>query len=223
MPRSKVLTRRLPRGALVPSAEPSRYKTRDGYTLYRWLIGPGQYVEALEHRIVDGRVVDAETVHHHDHNRQHNHPENLSELDRAAHQRIHHPQAIDRAEAARLYTMGLSTIQVAAELGTHPGNVSRMLREQGVQARPQPPKRKDIDPTTVEALGRAGMPWDAIARQVGCSRGPVERILRRAGIPPRKAGNPQHHDRTHADPLNATACGLMASAPAVPAQPPELT
>lgn len=55
--------------------------------------------------------------------------------------RLHgeHNRKVDPAEAARLYQSGLSTIAVAKLLGSHPGNISRMLAAQGVPARKKRP------------------------------------------------------------------------------------
>lgn len=118
---------------MIPSAQPRRYKTRDGYVLLRWKVGPREYVEALEHRVQDGQVVTAENMHHINGDRTDNRPENLQSLTASAHSIEHHE--IDRAEVARLYQSGLSTTEVAERVGTFPGNVSRMLAQVGVPAR----------------------------------------------------------------------------------------
>lgn len=182
--------RRLPRGAPIPSNPPRRYRTSDGYFVWRWRVGTREYIEVLEHRVRDGHVVDAETVHHHDHVRHNNSRSNLSPISASEHARIHHRRTTDRKAAVAMYASGMTTVAIAAELGTYCGNISRILRAEGVTIRPSW-KRTPVDEAELERLGRLPMPWGAIARELRLTRAIVDRRLRELGVPPYPAGNPE--------------------------------
>jgi DNA invertase Pin-like site-specific DNA recombinase len=162
--------RRLRPGEPVPSGEPRRYTTSDGYVVLRWNVGVREHVEILEHRLVAGNPVGP--VHHENRNRMDNEPGNLRPTaDASEHGRLH--AQIDRQEVRTLYESGLTTIEVADRLGTHPGNVSRMLRQAGGEARPPRLRRPDLDRDEIDRRLRDGEPILAIARAMGCSRTPV--------------------------------------------------
>lgn len=72
-------------------------------------------------------------VHHINRDRTDNRLENLSVVSSGLHRHQH--RRLDYAEAARLYLSGLSTTEVAKRIGTDAGNVSRILRAEGVAAR----------------------------------------------------------------------------------------
>src|ERR1035437_1466344 len=95
----------------TPSEPPRRYRTTDGYWRLRWRIGPGQYVERLEHRAV---IVPAkgQIVHHRNGDRLDNAPNNLEPMDRPTHSRHHNRSKADPAELAALYAEGFSTVEL---------------------------------------------------------------------------------------------------------------
>jgi len=65
-------------------------------------------------------------VHHRNGDKHDNRPENLEVLTPADHGRAHH--VIDRALVVELYESGLTQRQVAERLGTHSGNICRILK-----------------------------------------------------------------------------------------------
>jgi hypothetical protein len=121
----------LSHGDPVPTGEPKRYRSSHGYIRLRWKVGERDYVEAYEHRLVAG--LDAVEVHHVNHDKADNRPENLQALSRREHGARHVKWNV--AEAANLYRGGLSTTAVGAMFGVTPGQVSRQLRRAGVQMR----------------------------------------------------------------------------------------
>ncbi len=72
----------------VPGFEPrGRYRTASGYVRVRWLIGPNDYVEEYEHRLVMGRPPGE--VHHVNGDKADNRPENLVVLSKHEHAALH--------------------------------------------------------------------------------------------------------------------------------------
>jgi hypothetical protein len=126
----------------TPTAVPRRYKTSDGYWRLRWTVGPGQYVERLEHRVVAGPGI-GEHVHHKNGDPLDNRPDNLERLTPSVHMRHHHQPKTDPAYLAELYSRGLSTVEIGQRLGIDPSNVFRALRRYGCATRPvgQPNER----------------------------------------------------------------------------------
>lgn len=116
----------------VPSSEPRRYPSGHGYVRLRWRLGPGEYVEAYEHRVVTGRP--DHHVHHLDGDKTNNDPSNLRPMDSRDHARLHSSQ-FDVHEMAELYRQGLSTPQVARRLGCDAATVYRGLQRAGVTPR----------------------------------------------------------------------------------------
>lgn len=171
--------RRLLPGSPIPTEPPRRYKTSDGYVLLRWKVGVRDYVEVLEHRIVDGQVTAAPNVHHADHDKANNDASNLVPMDWDEHGRAHH--VIDRDEVVRLYEAGHSTIAIAERVATHPGNVSRMLAQRGVQARSTrlwTPEQEEQIAAELREAGTARL----VLERWPMSRDTLGRIQRRHGI-----------------------------------------
>ncbi len=172
--------RRLPPGSPIPTAPPRRYNFQ-GYVILRWTIAPREQVEALEHRVVDGRVTTAAVVHHINGVKNDNRPENLEHLGgHREHQRAH--GCLDGKTAAGLYASGLTQKQVAEALGSTDASVCRALATLGVQRRP--PKRKhDYDAIARQYEG--GASTAKLARKHGLNRGSVYAILIQEGVVPR--------------------------------------
>lgn len=176
-------------GDPVPDSEPRRYINDQGYYRLRWRIGVGEYVEAYEHRVFDGRVTTAPHVHHRNGVKTDNRPENLLETDPATH--LAHHRRIDRAEVVRLYRSGFSTPEVGAELGCDAAQVYRILIAEGVTPRSIGESlRLDVDPETVRYLHSKGVRARRIAKALGVSATPVERIIGEMGLRPHRTGRP---------------------------------
>ena len=181
--------RRLQPGAPVPTEPPRKYVTTDGYIVYRWRIAPRTYVEALEHRIIDGRVTTARHVHHRNGDTTDNRPENLQPVNPTEHRREH--SHVDYEKAWRLYKSGLSTIEVGKWLGCNPATISRGLRDRGHKLRDSGTGRRlDLDSRRIVALFLAGESPQRIGTILGVSDTPIRRILRNSGIQPRSVGRP---------------------------------
>lgn len=85
------MIRQLSKGEPIPGGEPARYLNREGYVRLRWLVGPADYVEALEHRLVMG-FPEGE-IHHLNGDKTDNRPENLAVLSKVEHATLHGEQA----------------------------------------------------------------------------------------------------------------------------------
>lgn len=186
LPEEETLIRQLKRGEAVPPGEPKRYPSSHGYIRLRWKVGVRTYVEAYEHRVFNGRVTAAEEVHHGNHRKDDNRPENLEPLSSVEHGARH--RTIDRGEAVRLYRSGLPTTRVAEALGTHPGNISRIIREEGLTAR----SKRDYAPHVERPALVAAYPEHSSARELAAHFSiPVPttyRLMREYGLPPYRTG-----------------------------------
>jgi hypothetical protein len=118
----------------TPTAEPRRYRTTDGYWRLRWKIGPGQYVERLEHRAVVSPG-PGEVVHHKNGDPLDNRPENLERLTPSAHMHHHNRPKADPEVVGYLYSTGLSTVEIGARLGMNPATVWRLMHRYGFTTR----------------------------------------------------------------------------------------
>lgn len=145
--------RRLSEGEAIPAGTPRCYLTNDGYVLLRWKIGPRQYVEALEHRVIVG--LDAEQVHHINGDKTDNRPENLEPVSASAHTQKHVQPQFDVDEAAQLYREGWSLPRLARKYGVHAVSIMRTLKRRGVTMRPRR-RYRSVDffhPVDVAILG----------------------------------------------------------------------
>lgn len=176
----------------APASKARRYVGKDGYVTLRWKVGIRQYVERREHRqVLD--APDAKHVHHRNHNRSDNRPENLVAVSAQEHAAIHsrERQRWDRQRAAQLYGAGLSTTEIARIYGVHASTISIGLRAAGVTMRPfASSPRVYVDEVAAVTLHDAGVRWDAIARKLGVSRMVVERVMRDNGRQPFRPGRP---------------------------------
>lgn len=176
-------------GDQVPPWPPRRYRAGHGYIRLRWKIAPGRYVEAYEHRVIDGRVTTAEHVHHRNHVRDDNRPENLEHLTAEEHFQEH--TAADKArarQAARLYRDGLTTIQVAEEIGVGAPCVSRMLQRQNVATRSKSHYAKPLDEDDIVRRYLAGQGIRRIKTDLHISPDRIKAVLLARGITLRGPG-----------------------------------
>lgn len=79
----------------IPASSPRKYKNDSGYVRLRWKVGTEQYVEAYEHRVNAGRPPRYLQVHHLNHIRDDNRPENLVVLTIDDHARLHAAQQLN--------------------------------------------------------------------------------------------------------------------------------
>lgn len=93
-------TRTLQPGEETPDGEPKRYLNDAGYARLRWLVGPQQYVEVYEHRLVAGLPPAEMDVHHRNRVRDDNRPENLVVLTRSEHALLHQREDAEKYAAA---------------------------------------------------------------------------------------------------------------------------
>ncbi|HEX3965800.1 MAG TPA: HNH endonuclease [Trebonia sp.] len=203
----------------VPAHEPKRYLNSHGYVRLRWLIGSDEYVEEYEHRIVMGRP-DGH-VHHRNHVRDDNRPENLQVLTSGEHQHIHgaiaHSKAkygpygsrsaMDKAQRAekrrqdlraraeemgRLYADGLTTIEIADRFGVHHSRVNEALHSIGIQLRTASDYRPAVDHCEVRRLHADGVRASEMCRRLGIGRRRLYQVFDDLGLSRFGPGNPHH-------------------------------
>lgn len=183
------MIRQLRAGEPIPDGPPRRYLNKStGYVRLRWKVGVRQYVEVYEHRVADGRVVDAQQVHHRNHDRADNRPENLKPVTVAEHGEHH--RAVDHDWIICEYMYGEAMDTIADDLGVHPATVSRILTQHAVPRHPIR-RRRDVDPDEVTRRLRAGEPAAQVASDLRCSPNLIHTIRKAAGIPPRRPGRPR--------------------------------
>lgn len=178
------------------AAQRSRFVGKSGYVRVKLPGHPESDARgwALEHRVVAhdtfGPIPAGHHVHHKNHDKADNRPENLSVLSPEAHHSEH--RVIDRDAVERLYRSGLGTVAVAAEVGTDPGNVSRILAERRVPTRAARRPRVDVDDRRLRDLhGRPGYRVPQIAAELGVGTWVVRRRMRELGLPSFPSGYPK--------------------------------
>lgn len=205
-------------GEPIPAGEPRRYIEGRGYVRLRWHVGPNEYVEQYEHRLVAGQP-DAD-VHHQNDRKADNRPGNLQPLTKEQHALLHGSRATRRfapyrsrtemekagrgiarrgargaevAEMARLYATGLSTTEVGRQVGIDASNVSRRLRAAGVEMRPRDRAfyRPGIDRDAVRRMHADGVRVAEMCRRLGVGRGRLHKVLDDLGLPRFGPGNPR--------------------------------
>jgi hypothetical protein len=174
---------------------------------YRRILVPGHPMAvdrgwALEHRVIAwdhfGPFDPSCVVHHKNHDRLDNRPENLEVLTVEEHKRRHavEDRRYDRTTAANLYRSGLTINEVAARMGADSGHCYRMLLAEGVEFRRDrwADRREwwsDVKPQVQEAL-RAGDSVAAVSRRFSIDRKRVSVWRDEAGIPAIPAGTKAH-------------------------------
>jgi hypothetical protein len=187
------MIRRLRDDEPVPSSAPRRYRGRGGYIILRWKVGVRTYVEVLEHRIVAGR--HRPHVHHRNHQRDDNRPDNLAPLSALEHGAEH--SCINIEEATGLYYEGWSLKRLASKYGVHPVTLMRGLKRRGLQPRSISEGQliqRPVDEVRLRELWAAGCGTRTIAKVLGETRIVIRDRMRRLGLPRRRAGRPTKHD-----------------------------
>lgn len=180
----------------LPAGEPRRYRDNAGYVRLRWKVGVREYVEVREHRAATGAAL-GEHVHHKNHVKNDNRPENLARLTPCEHSHTHgrERRRYDLDAARAMYEAGYSTPQIGAVFGVHASNIWYGLNGGGHRTRSLKEAnsrlRKAIDADRVVALFDAGMRPIAIGRLFGCSDTPIRRILKENGRRMHGSGRPR--------------------------------
>lgn len=85
-------TRWLSPGEPVPASPPTCRYRNGPYWALEWRLHD-EIVRVLEHRVIGGCVTTAEVVHHANHDKLDNRPENLMPMTHAEHNALHHARA----------------------------------------------------------------------------------------------------------------------------------
>lgn len=152
-------------GEPLPSGEPRRYKNSAGYVRLRWKVGPQQYVEVYEHRLIAG--LPAAEVHHRDHSKDNNDASNLVVLSKAEHAKYHGEVAASRSRR-------WSDWQGERSEAAFQKRQRRLARLED--------RRRFL--AQMAALHAAGLNTVEIGRVVGRDASNVSRGLRAAGVAP---------------------------------------
>lgn len=165
-------------GEAVPAGEPKRYRSSHGYIRLRWLVGPQEYLETYEHRVVDGFVTNAEHVHHDNRVKDDNSDVNLVPLTAEEHNRLHAEERRGKPRPPRPSGYG--------QYAPYPGKDAKEKAERAQRRRDERRARAfemrrlylDERLTTLE-----------ISERVGLHHSGVSRELRAIGVRMRAGGN----------------------------------
>lgn len=179
-------------GEPLPAGEPMRIVTRNGYIRLRWNLGGGSFVEIFEHRLVVGIPSAEFSVHHKNHIKTDNRPENLEVILKSDHSKLHHPVSVDVGFVAAQYLGGKTLPELAAEHGVDGGNLSRLLRRYGVTMRTSAESRRaSVDTKRIREMHDAGCSIGVIAREFGVGQDIIRRRCREMSLPSRPVGRPR--------------------------------
>lgn len=181
-----------PLGESDRGAVGSRYVDLVGYVIIKL---PG-HPEARdrgwgrEHRIVAhdtyGPIPDGWHVHHINHDKQDNRPENLEVVDPVTHRHRH--REVDDEHLSTLYSSGLTTVEVGELTGHHPAVVWKSLVRTGTPVRP--PSKTSVDDARLVELHAQGDRAPRIASKLGVGVAIVRRRMKELGITPYPPGRP---------------------------------
>lgn len=157
---------------VLPDGEPKRYRDGRGYIRLRWLVGPQEYIEVYEHRLVAG-LPDAD-VHHCNEAKDDNDAGNLRPLRKSEHAREHGGRRYpDRRPADAVGRLSLSRALIAA------AKVARKLAREAAG---------DAFWREVAAGYQAGVTTSTLAAKYGRDASVISRQLRARGIQMRTSG-----------------------------------
>src|SRR5690349_13206471 len=101
----------------IPTDEPKRYPNAAGYVRLRWRVGPKEYVEVYEHRLLAG-LPEGKQVHHRNKVKDDNNAANLEVLTPRKHSELHaDEERIDYGPVAERVKRGERLVHIAQELG----------------------------------------------------------------------------------------------------------
>lgn len=183
------MIRRLKPGETVPTHTPRRYVNKAGYVILRWQVGTRSHVDCFEHRVFDGKTTTAEHVHHINHVRDDNRPENLRPMTAAEHRLEHDPSEV-HAEVVKLYKSGLTTIQVGELVDMSSSWVSRIIAENGVDARKPRDYEPPIDLDLIRLWHSQGVRASEMMRRTRRGRQSIYEAFDQLGLPRFGSGNP---------------------------------
>jgi hypothetical protein len=187
-----VSIRQLKSGEVLPEGQPRRYVANHGYVRLRWRVGPREYVETYEHRVDGDYVTTAEHVHHRNHRRDDNAPENLEPLTSQTHWERHASAKADRC--IEFYREGYGTVAIGRIVGLDGSSVYRLLQRRRVI---QPRKVRAAIYTTplpsdeqLREWHAAGVRVGPMVEMAGVCRKRLEARLGELGLPRFPPGNP---------------------------------
>lgn len=183
-------------GDPVPAGTPRRYVNSQGYIRLRWKVGPAEYVETYEHRLVAGLPDGSLHVHHRNGDKRDNERSNLEVLTPEEHQRKH---GVIRAQA--------HPRRRPEETVRGRQNIARAARKLERRV------RFDSENAEMRRLYEDGLTLTEIAKRVGIHHTNVLRRLRQTGAairPPRKRTNA--FDSDEAVQMYTSGMGIQAVA-----------
>lgn len=189
--------RRLQYGEPVPPGEPKRYYSASGYVRLRWRTGPDELVEVYEHRLVTNAPPGLH-VHHINHVKDDNRPENLRLITPQEHGSEH--RIMNDEQIRDLYLAGSSTVEVGRLLGYDTSAIWRSLERSGTPTRGlSESQRLPLDNEAIRFLYERGVSARRIGAEFGCTNLPIHVRLKEMGVPSRPVGAPTKERRREAE------------------------